>query len=114
VLVDLFERVEKLFLGCEHRFGLFLDLIELLNEGGGKRTAGSGLRSRHDVLLKFLAFEVHSLAVTRVRRPQHRDGANSKWGSDRKRNAEYLTPRSRKERVQALSVPGTEKFEGEL
>jgi len=54
------------------------------------------------------------LAVTRVRRPQHRDGANSKWGSDRKRSAEYLTPRSRKERVQALSVPGTEKFEGEL
>jgi hypothetical protein len=35
-------------------------------------------------------------------------------GSGRKRNAEYLTSRSRKERVQALSVPGAEKFEGKL
>jgi hypothetical protein len=31
-----------------------------------------------------------------------------------KRNAENLTPHSRKERARPLSVPATEKFEGKL
>jgi hypothetical protein len=94
VLVDLFKSVEKFFLSCEHRFSLLLDLIELLNEVGGKRIVGSGLRSRHNSApnsfqdLKSGNWQRHPFGGLETAMLRTRDG------SDGKRNAENL-PRVR-------------------
>jgi hypothetical protein len=60
----------------------------------------------------FLGSQVRELAATLVWWTQHGIGANVKWDGWQPycRIAENRTPHSRKERAQALSVPGTEKF----
>src|ERR1700751_4285451 len=104
VFVDLFKSIEKFLLSCEHRFGLLLGLIELLNEVGGKRTVGSGLRGRHNNApnsfrdLKCVNWQRHpfsGLNTAMVRT----------WcGPDGRRNAKNLA------RVRAKNARGSSRF----
>ena len=107
------------FLDCEHRFGLLVGLIELLNEVGRKRTVGSGLCSRHhDTLPRFFRI---SKCVNWRRHPfgDLNTGMVRTWrelGAGRMASAlqKISSPRSRKKRTRAFSVPTAEKFEKKL
>ena len=91
MFVDLFKSVEKFFLSCEHRFGLVLGLIELLNEVGGNGTVGSGLRGRHNnapdsfLDLKCVNWQRQPFSGLNTAMVQTRSG------SDGKRSAKNLT-----------------------
>jgi hypothetical protein len=92
---------------------LLLGLIELLNEVGGKRTLGSGLRGRHNNAPDSFQDQVRELAATPLQWPQHRNGANSEWVGWQTQ-CQKSHPRSRKKRAQVFSVPAAEKFERKL